>query len=67
MNTMSSQRRRDPDAEPDGPEPPSQVIDRLAGLLPDGALDEAVKGLRPEELSGPAGPQSGMPSMSTGA
>ena len=30
-------------------------MDRLAGLLPDGALDEAVKGLAPEDLSGPGG------------
>src|SRR4051812_29299091 len=30
-------------------------MDRLAELLPDGALDAAVKGLRPEELSGPGG------------
>jgi putative transposase len=36
-------------------EPPEEVMDRLADLLPEGALDEAVKGLRPEELSGPGG------------
>lgn len=54
MNTMKSK---------DGPgsdvsavvEPPAEVIDRLAELLPEGALGEAVKGLRPEELSGPGG------------
>jgi putative transposase len=38
-----------------GSEPSEEVIDRLAGLLPEGALDEAVKGLGPEELSGPGG------------
>jgi putative transposase len=38
-----------------GQEPPEEVIDRLAELLPEGALDEAVKGLKPEELSGPGG------------
>jgi putative transposase len=36
-------------------EPPDEVMDRLAELLPDAALDEAVKGLRPEDLSGPGG------------
>jgi putative transposase len=51
MSTMKNRRR----AEPDGPQPPQEVIDRLAGLLPDGALDDAVRGLRPEELSGPGG------------
>src|SRR4051812_49784844 len=34
-------------------QPPDAVLDRLAELLPDGALDDAVRGLRPEELSGP--------------
>ncbi len=36
-------------------EPPEAVIDRLSALLPDGALDEAVKDLKPDELSGPGG------------
>jgi putative transposase len=31
------------------------VMDRLGELLPDGALDDAVRGLKPEELSGPGG------------
>jgi transposase-like protein len=35
--------------------PAPAVLDRLAGLLPEGALEDAVKGLRPEELSGPGG------------
>ena len=37
------------------PEPDEGTRDGLAGLLPDGALDDAVKGLKPEELSGPGG------------
>jgi len=53
MSTMQSDRRRRRGAEP--PEPPQEVIDRLGELLPEGALDEAVKGLKPEELSGPGG------------
>jgi putative transposase len=55
MSTMKNRRRPELGAEPDGPQPPQEVIDRLAGLLPDGALDDAVRGLRPEELSGPGG------------
>jgi transposase-like protein len=52
---MKSKRRPEPGAEPEGHEPPQEVVDRLAGLLPEGALEDAVKGLRPEELSGPGG------------
>jgi putative transposase len=54
MSTMQS--KRGPDQDPiRGSEPPEEVIDRLAELLPEGALDEAVRGLKPEELSGPGG------------
>jgi transposase-like protein len=52
MSTMKSKRRRE-GAEHD--EPPREVMDRLAELLPEGALDDAVRGLKPEELSGPGG------------
>jgi putative transposase len=54
MSTMQAKRRRGQDPS-GGSEPPEEVIDRLAELLPEGALDEAVKGLKPEELSGPGG------------
>ena len=53
MSTMKSKRRRDEGV--DQQQPPQEVVDRLAGLLPEGALDDAVRGLRPEELSGPGG------------
>ena len=53
MSSMQSKRRQPFGAEP--PEAPEEVVDRLAGLLPDGALDDAVQGLRPEELTGPGG------------
>jgi transposase-like protein len=55
MSTMKSKRRPEPGVDPEGQEPPPEVVDRLAGLLPEGALEEAVKGLQPEELSGPGG------------
>jgi putative transposase len=51
MSTMKSKRRPRVGAD----QPPPEVSDRLAELLPEGALDDAVRGLRPEELSGPGG------------
>jgi putative transposase len=55
MSTMKSKRRPESGAEHEAAGPPQEVMDRLAGLLPEGALEDAVKGLRPEELSGPGG------------
>lgn len=54
MKTMQSMKRQG-QGEEGGVELPEEVVDRLAELLPEGALDEAVKGLKPEELSGPGG------------
>ena len=51
MSTMQD-KRRSRSAEND---PSPEMLDRLAELLPEGALDAAVKGLTPEELSGPGG------------
>src|SRR5215213_8848040 len=53
MSSMQSKRRSAPDAE--SQQPPEEVVDRLTELLPEGALDDAVRGLKPEELSGPGG------------
>ena len=33
--------------------PPGDVVDRLAGLLPAEALEDALEGLEPEEITGP--------------
>jgi putative transposase len=56
MSTIKPKRRSGAGAGPDEQQqPPQEVIDRLAGLLPEGALDDAVRGLKPEELSGPGG------------
>jgi putative transposase len=54
MSTMKSERRPRRDAEP-AEQAPGEIVDRLAELLPEGALDDAVRGLKPEELSGPGG------------
>src|SRR5215218_6040355 len=53
MSSMQSKRCSAPDAE--SQQPPEEVVDRLTELLPEGALDDAVRGLKPEELSGPGG------------
>lgn len=39
----------------DRPAPDQEAIDRLAGLLPKEQLEDAVKGLDPEEITGPGG------------
>jgi putative transposase len=51
MNSAVSKKdlSKQPPAAPEG------VMDRLGELLPPEALDEVVKGLRPEALSGPGG------------
>jgi putative transposase len=53
MSTMKSKGR--PDMGVENERDPEEVADRLAGLLPEDALDAAVKGLRPEDVSGPGG------------
>jgi putative transposase len=54
MSTMQS-KRRPGDAEPPEQQSPEEVVDRLAGLLPEEALEDAVKGLEPDEITGPGG------------
>src|SRR3954471_2982815 len=51
--TMSSMKSKRPGTG--AQDPPQEVVDRLAELLPEGALDDAVRGLKPDELSGPGG------------
>jgi transposase-like protein len=53
MSSMQSKRCPTAGVEPEYP--PQEVTDRLAGLLPEGALDEAVQGLRADELTGSGG------------
>jgi putative transposase len=44
-----------PPADRAGEGPPQEVVDRLAGLLPAEALEEALEGLEGEEITGPGG------------
>jgi putative transposase len=50
-NSRGSESSRPAVAESAGEE----VVDRLAGLLPEEALQDALAGLRPEEITGPGG------------
>jgi len=55
MSTMQSKRRLKDGAEASEPQASQAVVDRLAGLLPEAALEDALKGLGPEEITGPGG------------
>src|SRR3954467_14540574 len=47
---------RDPSQSTRLAQSPTQAgVDRLAGLLPPEALEDALKGLEPEEITGPGG------------
>ena len=51
--TMQSKTSTRPAGEP--PAAAADVVDRLAGLLPADELQDALKGLEPEEITGPGG------------
>jgi putative transposase len=50
-----SDSERDPSQNTDAQSPTDAVVDRLAGLLPAEALEDALKGLEPDEITGPGG------------
>lgn len=52
MSSMQSKRRPGQGAEPSQSE---AVADRLAGLLPEAALHDALKGLEGQDITGPGG------------
>jgi putative transposase len=56
MSTMKS-KRRPPEggADPGQQQEAEAVVDRLAGLLPEEAVQDAVRGLEPDEITGPGG------------
>jgi transposase-like protein len=43
------------DGVPDRPGPDEEALDRLAGLLPREELEDALKGLDPDQITGPGG------------
>ena len=55
IKTISDQKRDSSQSTEGAQSPTDAVVDRLAGLLPAEALEEAVKGLEPEEITGPGG------------
>ena len=55
IKTISDQKS-DPSQSTTGAQSSREAaVDRLAGLLPPDALDDALKGLEPEEITGPGG------------
>jgi putative transposase len=54
MSTMKSEGRRQAGADR-GSQPSEAVADRLAGLLPEEALQDALKGLEGQDITGPGG------------
>jgi putative transposase len=53
MSTTKSTRR--PQESADVEQQADAVVDRLAGLLPEDALQDAIKDLEPDEITGPGG------------
>jgi putative transposase len=51
-----SDSERDPSQSTDEAQSPTEAaVDRLAGLLPSDALEDALKGLEPDDITGPGG------------
>src|SRR3954468_4638868 len=51
-----SDSERDPSQSTDGAQSSTDaVVDRLAGLLPADALEDALNGLEPDDITGPGG------------
>ena len=56
MSTQKMKSRGGESSRPAVPESAGEeVVDRLAGLLPEDALQDALEGLAPEEITGPGG------------
>jgi putative transposase len=54
INTIPD-REREPEGTGIAQSATEAVVDRLAGLLPEEALQDALKGLEPDEITGPGG------------
>ncbi len=46
MNTHEVSKRRPEAVAGEPPQPPREVVDRLAELVPESALDDAARGLK---------------------
>jgi putative transposase len=55
MPTSKTTKSATIDGVSDPPEPDQEAVDRLAGLLPREELEEALKGLDPDQITGPGG------------
>ncbi len=56
MSEKPKRRGRPPRSPEADPVPAQEVVDRLEGLLPEDALQDALKGLTAEEITGSGGP-----------
>ena len=52
---MTTQKTKSAGRSAGADRPPEEVVDRLAGLLPDEELERALEGLEPEQVTGPGG------------
>jgi putative transposase len=52
---MTTQTKKPSPDTPVVADPAKEAVDRLAGLLPEEALQDALKGLPPEQITGPGG------------
>src|SRR4051794_1530172 len=55
IKTISDREKDCSQSSAAAPSSTEAVVDRLAGLLPKDALEDALKGLEPEEITGPGG------------
>jgi putative transposase len=55
IKTISGPERDSSPKDADAQSSTEAAVDRLAGLLPEDALEDALKGLEPEDITGPGG------------
>ena len=55
IRTISDSERDSSQSTEAAQSPTGTAVDRLAGLLPEDALQDAIKGLEPDDITGPGG------------
>ena len=55
MKSIADQQKRESKRSAESASAPDAVVDQLAELLPADVLEDALKGLSPEEITGPGG------------